>query len=173
MGDPQNARLWQDADVFVSFDLDAEAPTDVDTEFGTEWDLVGLLDGEQGFVHGRSEDVADHFAWGGILMRTSRRNFKQTVTFRCFERNETTHRLMWPGSTGGQIKVPKPERVKVAFEVRDGDQVRRLISAYQAEIVVDGDVTDNEQDIAAVQFVATIYPDTDGVLWEEQPDSGS
>ena len=71
-GDPSNARLWADADVYVSFDTEAANPADVDTPFGGDWDLVGLLDGDDGFTESRDEDVEDLFAWGGILVRTAR-----------------------------------------------------------------------------------------------------
>lgn len=171
-GDADNAHLWADADVYVSFDLAATIPADETTEFAAEWDLVGLLDGDAGFVETRDEDVSDHYAWGGILFKTGRRNFKLTKKFTAFEDNETTHRLRWPGSTGENLKVPRPERVLVAFETREGANVHRLISAYQAEVVPDGDITENESDPAALAFVATIFPDTDGVLWVEQGSTG-
>lgn len=170
-GDPSNARLWADADVYVSFDLDAEDPATVDDPFGAAWDLVGLLNGDDGFTESRDEDTNDSFAWGGILVRTSRRNFKLTRTFTALEANETTDRLRWPGSTTDEIVVPsgnRVERVKVAFETRDGDQVNRVISNYQAEITVDGDVTENETDIASVPFMVTVFPDDDGVLFTRQ-----
>lgn len=168
-GDADNARLWADADVYVAFDLNTAAPADVDTAFGAGWDLVGLLDGDQGFVESRSEDVTDHFAWGGILMKTGRRNFKLTKSFTAFEHNDTTFALRWPGSTaGGDIIVPRPDRILVAFETREGDTIHRLISAYQAEVTLDGDVTENESDPASLSFLATIFPDADGVLFTEQ-----
>lgn len=169
-GDAANAHLWVDADVYVSFDLNAATPADESTAFAAEWELVGLLDGDAGFAESREEDITDHFAWGGILFKTGRRNFKLQKKFTAFEDNAVTHRLRWPGSSAGELVVPRPERVMVAFEVREGAVTHRLISAYQAEIVPDGDVTENEADPASLAFVATIYPDTDGVLWIEQPD---
>jgi hypothetical protein len=159
-GDADNTRLWADADVYVSFDLEAESPVDETTEFGADWELIGLLDGEQGFVETREEEETDHYAWGGILFKTGRRNFKLTRTFTAFEDNETTRRLRWPGSEGDEIRVPRPERVLIEFETREGDLVRRVISAYQAEVKINGDVTENEVDPAALPFVATIFPDT-------------
>ena len=159
-GDAENTHLWADADVYVSFDLEAAEPADADTPFGGDWELIGLLDGEEGFVEAREEEQSDHYAWGGILFKTSRRNFKLTRTFTAFEDNETTRRLRWPGSAGNEIRVPRAERVLIAFETREGDVTRRVISAYQAEVVINGDVTENEVDPAALPFIATIYPDT-------------
>ena len=172
-GSPSNARLWADADVYVAFLADGSAanPANIDAVFGSNWDLVGLLDGEDGFTDTRNEDVTDLYAWGGILIRTSRRNFKWTRTFTAKEKNAVTDRLMWPGSSEAQIVVPsgnRIERVKVGFETRDGDNTYRLITHYEAEITVNGDVNENETDIAQVSFLVTVFPDDDGVLFDRQ-----
>jgi hypothetical protein len=167
-GDPSNARQWVDADVYIAFDTSTANPANIGTVFGSGWELVGLLDGDQGFVESRDEDVTDHFAWGKILMRTSRRNFKLSRKFTAFETNAVTRRLRWPGSDAGQIVVPVPERVKIAFETRDGDMIHRVISAYEAEVTIDGDVTENEGDMSSLAFMVNIYPDGDGVLFVEQ-----
>jgi len=166
-GNPANASIWTDADVYVG-DLDAQDPIDAETPFGIDWDLVGLLDGEQGFVQSREEEVTDHYAWGGILVRTSRRNFKQTVTFTALEDNEVTRDLIWPDSPVGQLVVPRPKRIKIAFETREGGKIKRLISAYQAEVTVDGDITDSEGDLTRYTLLATIYPSDQGVLFYVQ-----
>lgn len=169
-GDPSNAALWEDANVYVSFNLAAATPADADTPFGVDWDLVGLLDGDQGFTAARNQDVSDKYAWGQRLVRTSRRNFKTTKTFTALEANETTHRLQWPGSSGGELVIPVVERCKIAFETIEGDYVHRLISYYEAEVELNGDVNENEPDLATLPFIATIYPGgTDGkTLWIEQ-----
>lgn len=175
-GDPTNARLWADADVYVSFDLEAEIPTDVETVFNGDWDLIGLLDGETGFTETREMEKSDKYAWGSILMRTSRRNFKETKKFTAFEHNDTTHRLRWPGSdTPGELKVPtKPESILIAFETREGDTVHRLISKYRVECEQDGDFVENEADPASLAFVVTVFPNADGVLWiEQETETGS
>src|SRR5690606_23745136 len=89
-GNPQNAALWADADVYVAFLADVASPTvpaDADTAFGVDWDLIGLLDGDAGFVESREKDETDHFAWGGILVKTGRRNYKEQHTFTALEWN--------------------------------------------------------------------------------------
>lgn len=169
-GDPSLASNWPDADVYVA-PLDTELPATVDDPFPAGWDAVGLLDGEAGFVQAREEEKNDFYAWGGALVRTTRRNFKQTVTFTALEDNETTRALIWPGSEAGELVVPRPERVLIAFELREGEKVKRLISAYQAEIEINGDITDNESDLTRYELIATIFPDTTTtpyVLFTEQ-----
>lgn len=157
-GTPANASLWPDADVYVAA-LGTAAPASVDDPFGAGWDLCGLLDGEAGFVSSREEQVTDLFAWGGTIVRTSRRQFKLSRTFTLLEDNETTRELIWPGSTATEIFVPRPQRILLAFELREGARVQRMISAYQAEVNVDGDVTENETDLTKYPMRAVIYPD--------------
>lgn len=157
-GDPSNASLWADADVYVA-PTTATNPLTVDDPFGPEWDLVGLLDGEVGFVQAREEETTDHYAWGGVLVRTSRRNFKLTQAFTALEWNDTTKELLFPGSAPGEIVVPRPARVKIAFEMREGTKVRRLISAYEAEVVANGDIVENESTLTRYPLIATIFPD--------------
>lgn len=174
-GTPSNAHVWSDADVYVG-PLSAENPASISEEFDFTWELVGLLDGESGFVHSREENTNDLYAWGGILVRTTRQNFKTSVTFTALESNAVTKELIWPGSSAGQLKVPRPVRKKLALELRDGDTVRRLISAHEVEISLNSDITQNESDIESFEFVATIFPDPEGVLWIEQegePGTGS
>lgn len=171
-GDPANAALWVDADVYVG-PTTAAIPADVDTAFSGDWDLVGLLDGEAGFPQTRDEEVNDFFAWGGILMRTSRRNFKLTIGFTAFEYNDVTRELIWPGSDPGEIVVPTVVRRRIAFETREGDVVHRLISFHEAEVWVDGEINPNESAVTSYPFVATIYPDGDGVLFTEQETASS
>jgi len=166
-GDPTKANIWPDADVYVG-PLTATDPIDIDTPFGADWDLVGLLDGEAGFVQAREEEVEDHYAWGGILVRTSRRNFKQTITFTALEDNDVTRDLIWPDSPAGQLVVPRPKRIKIAFELVEGDKVKRLISAFQAEVTVNADITEAEGDLTRYELLATIFPNSNGVLFYEQ-----
>ena len=145
-GDPLNANLWTEADVYVG-ELDAVDPATVTDPFGATWDLVGLLNGDNGIVESRSEDTNDIYAWGGILVRTSRNHFKLTRTFTALEDNDVTFDLRWPGSSSTQIIVPKPAKKKVAFEVREDDRIHRVITANYAEITLNSDVTQNETDL--------------------------
>ncbi|MEV4970563.1 hypothetical protein [Streptomyces scopuliridis] len=171
-GDPTNASLWTDADVYVG-PLTAANPATIDDPFSPDWGLVGLLDGDEGFTESRDEDKDDKYAWGGILVRTSRAHFKLTKSFTALEDNATTRSLIWPGSSDTQISVPKPERIKLAFETREGDTVKRLITAQYAEVDLDGDVQENETDLTAYSLVATIFPTGGKVLFLRQFTDGA
>src|SRR6478609_8963943 len=107
-GNTANARLWTDADVWVASSLATANPADGNTPFGAGWNLLGLLDGDDGIPETRDEDTDDKYAWGGILVRTSRAHFKLTKSFSALEDNAYTRSLLWPGSTTTQIVVPKP-----------------------------------------------------------------
>lgn len=158
-GDTTNASFWTDADVYIGDYETAVDPATVEDDFGAGWELVGLLDGDDGFTYARSEDKTDHYAWGGIIVRTSRRNFKQTVTFTALEDNDVTRDLIWPGSTVDQLVVPRAVPVKLAIETREGDKIRRMITADYAEIEVNGDINENESDLTKYQLIATVFPD--------------
>src|SRR5450756_107330 len=106
-GTPANASVWADADVYIAA-IGSPEPADTSTPFSGAWSLVGLLDGGDGFEQSRSQDVKDHYAWGGILVATSRKNFKLTQKFSVLEDNVATRSLIWPGSSATEIKVPVP-----------------------------------------------------------------
>lgn len=166
-GNTENARLWADADVYIG-PLTATNPASVSEEFSADWGLVGLLDGDDGITETRDVDTSDLYAWGGILVRTSRKNFKLTKKFSALEDNATTRGVIWPGSPAGTLIVPRPVPVKVAFETRDGDTVRRLITKRYAVIDTDGDLAENESDLSKVGLAAVIYPTAAGELFIEQ-----
>lgn len=171
-GDPDKASIWGDADVYVA-DVDGATPANIDTPFGLDWDLVGLLDGDAGFEESRSQDSSDFFAWGGLLVRTSRRNFKLTRKFVALEENAVTLGLVWPGSGQGERRVPKVHRVKLGFETTDGDKKKRVITRRYAEISEIGTIKDSESELTKLEITVDIYPDADGVLFDVQPDSAS
>jgi len=168
-GTPANASVWADADVYIA-PIGTALPADTSTPFSGSWSLVGLLDGGDGFEESRDQDVKDHFAWGGILVATSRKNFKLTKKFSVLEDNVTTRSLIWPGSTATSIVVPTPANILIAFETRSGGKVRRLISANYAQVNLDGSIKDGEEDLTKATLVATIFPTSanPGVLFTVQ-----
>lgn len=169
-GTPANASLWSDADVYYSTNLAAALPADASTAFSADWHLVGLLDGTAGFVvAGAFTTMKDHYGWGGILIGTTRSQWKETKTFSILEDNQWTRALVHPGSAAGSISVPTIENIKIAFETRTGGKVHRVISRNYAQVEVDGGkYTENEDDLTTIVLIATIYPDSSKVLWDEQ-----
>ena len=169
-GTAANVRIWNDADVYVHFESAGAAvvPVDQDTAFDSTWNLVGLLDGSDGFSPEDNVDETEHFAWGAGLIRTTRKNWTHTMGFTALEENEVVNRLRHPASTGALVSTPVIERVRVAFETRDGSEVKRMITAGQAEIQPAGR-TINEDDLSSTEFSVRIYPADDGGIWIVQP----
>ncbi|MFJ1581784.1 Ig-like domain-containing protein [Streptomyces sp. NPDC088197] len=169
MGDPTKTNLWTNADVYVS-PLGTANPATVTAPWPVGWGQTGLLAGDDGMPESRDEDVSDMYAWGGILVRTSRKNFKLTKKFSALEDNVTTRALIWPGSTETQIVVPRPSPVKIGFETRDPStgKIERLITRNYGLITLDGDRDINETDLTKAVLAAVIYPDANGVLFDRQ-----
>lgn len=166
-GDTANAALWSEADVYVA-PVGTAPPASGTAEWAAEWELVGLLNGDDGFTTTRDEDKNDLYAWGGILVRTSRKNFKLTKKFSALEDNDVTRDLVWPNSPAGTIIVPRPKDVLLGFETREGTKVHRLITINRAQVDVDGDIVENESDLTKYELVATIFPNAAGELLTEQ-----
>lgn len=166
-GTPSNASVWADADVYIAA-IGSTIPADVSTPFNGSWSFVGLLDGGDGFEESRDQDQKDHYAWGGVHVDTTRKNFKFTKKFTALEDNVVTRSLIWPGSTASSLIVPKPANILIAFETRTGGKVKRLISANYAQVDLDGGIKDGEDDLTKAALVATIFPTADGVLLVRQ-----
>ncbi len=171
-GDPDKASIWGDADVYVG-EIDAATPANVDTPFGLDWDIAGLLDGDAGFEESRSQESKDFFAWGGLLVRTSRRNFKLQRKVTMLETNAVTLGLIWPGSGQGERRVPIRKKWKLGFETVDGDKTARVITRKHAEVAEVGTIKDSESELTKLELTFDIFPDADGVLFDVQPDDAS
>lgn len=175
-GDTTNAKLWAGADVFVNWDGTATAPTDVTTAWGTGWEAAGLLDPEEGFTEGREEETNEFYAWGGVLVKKSKSRHKRTIKFVALEDNDTTFRLVNPGSTRtldtisglttSTVTVPKYEEFSIGFEVTDGDETRRR-TVERAEIEEIGEVKDSETELTVYEITVVLYPTAEGTLYTE------
>jgi hypothetical protein len=176
-GNPANAAVWSNADVYIG-PLTATIPVDGEP-FDSTWDLVGLLNGDDGFTEKMTHDSKDFYAWGGILVATTRKNFKLTRSFTAYEDNATVHGLWYAGSTltydgrrrlHRRRRVPGPEQA-VPHRVRgpksDGT-VRRVFTkggSNFAQVDERGDSKEGESDLAARAFTIAIYPDANGNLF--------
>ena len=172
-GQPLNVDIWDNADVWIHrrlkqngtpWTLDEIKPSGVGEGFdevaGADWELVGLLNGEAGFPEEVSFDESSYNAWGYGEILKSFRNRKLERKFTALERNAVTSYLESPGDTQQYVIDAKPARVFIAFETRTDDgKVKRRISTVPAT-VKSGGRTDNEQDMASVEYTASIFPDS-------------
>lgn len=174
-GDSTNAQIWADADVRVDFTRAAAHPADGTTAYAVGWNLVGLLDGAEGFTESRDEETSEHYAWGGVLVRKTRSKHKRTIKFVAMEDNDFVFRLVNPGSTRGTealgirtdvIKVPKYEDFSISFETKDGAVVRRrTVERATIEEIDEIKVSEEEPTVYAITVV--IYPETNGTLYTD------
>lgn len=180
-GDTANPRIWTEADVWVAdtgtiatIAPDADVGDLVDlfaADLATEWDALGLLS-EDGMVESRDEDTTDHFAWGGILVRTTRSKYKRTFKVTALEENATTFGLVNPRSdtvTDGDVTVrtvvvPNPDPRSWILETRDGDVIRRRYIP-RGEVVEVGDVNYGPEEMQGFELTINVYPDGDGQLF--------
>lgn len=173
-GDPANAAVWANADVYIGA-LTAVIPTG-GADFAVDWDAVGLLNGDDGFTEKMAMDTNDFFAWGGILVATTRKNFKLTRDFTAYEDNATVMDLVYPGNTivfddttggySGDLVVPDlAAKFKIGFQTKSGDTIKRVVSKNYAQIDERGDSKEGESDLASRQLTVAIYPDENGVLF--------
>jgi hypothetical protein len=172
-GDPTNAALWQNADVYIA-PSSTSGPTDVSTAWGASWDAVGLLDGEQGFTESRSQTSNDFYAWGGILVKNTKSKLKRSIKFTALEDNDIVFNLVNPGSTRttatgittATVVTPQNNEFAIGFEVRDGDKVRRRV-VQRATLETVADIKDGEGNLTAYEVTVVLYPQSDGTLYTD------
>lgn len=166
---PDNAKIWEDARVFLSDATTRPAlPADVDEEFATGWNETGILDGDDGFSEERGSDETKHYGWGVGLIKVGGKNYELSRTFSPLEDNEQVRGLVWPGSTATKLKLPKPVYRWIAFEnTSDFGEVERLISIKRARIWVPNN-NRNESDITKWEVQAMFFADDAKDIFDRQ-----
>lgn len=151
-GDPTNAPVWAEADVFLGSTA-APIPTHpadyaLNATSGgsgtTNWDFVGLLDDNNPFdAGGETIDKTDHSAFGYGVYATTYKNQKEVVTFTALETTLITLGLLYDvtgvtdtaGVLEGTLKRRDPSRqFRIAFEARGGTDMERRTSKNYAYI---------------------------------------
>lgn len=175
-GDVDNPRIWVNADVYVGY-TDSSGPTDLTTPLDDEeWTPLGLLS-EDGLTETRADEQTDHYAWGGILVRTTRSKHKRTFVVTALEKNPAVMGVVSPGYqaetaagvTTERHYVPTPNPRSFVFEFIDGDNVlRRYIP--RGEVTEVGDVTFSDSEMAGYELTITVYPASDGLLYTDYTD---
>lgn len=177
-GDVSNVPIWPEADIYIDTSLSATMPTDVSSSWGTGWSPVGLLNGQEGTTETREQETTNHFAWGNILVRRIQSQHQRTWTFICLEDNDTVFSLVNPGSpspttdtsglTTRNIMVPKPTKINIGMEFRDGDQLkRRFTDNSTAELSTVAERTESETGVGSYNVTVVLYPDANGNLYTE------
>lgn len=166
-GDVANPRIWVNADVYVA-PVDTDGPTNTSADWPGTWDVLGLLSEDDGIVESRDQDKTDHFAYGAILVRTTRSKHKRTIKVTALEDNDIVYELVNPGSlavlsagdTTRTVVVPQADPRTFGLEVRDGDIIKRRIIP-RGEVTEVGDVTYSDDEMAMYELTIDIYPVVD------------
>jgi hypothetical protein len=173
-GDPNKAAVWANADVLIAA-IDSPIPAG-GAAFSAAWDYVGLLSGEDGFGENMSQESTDFYAWGGILVATTRRNFKYTRSFTALEDNQTVLDLVYPGNTitiddetgFGEGDVYQPDmqaKFMIAFQTESDGVIKRVVSSNYAQIDERGESTEGEDNLQSRPLTVAIYPDDTGKIF--------
>lgn len=170
-GNTANPRIWESADVYVA-PVGTARPTNIATALSGTWVSVGLLSDETGMVEGRDEQVNDYYAWGNILVRTTRSKHKRTIKIAFLEDNPTVFGLVNPGSTTftesnlatRTVKTPTANPKAWVIQTTDGENIRRR-AIPRGEIIEVADITHSENEMTMYEATINVYPDSNGVLW--------
>lgn len=166
---PGNVKIWKDAHVYVSALVTRPAlPVDIEADFTTGWDEVGILNGDDGFAEDRSQDETKFFGWGLGMVKMGSKNFELGRKFSPIEDNPITQSIVNPGSTATKIAMPKPVNMWIAFETDSdlGDK-ERLISTMRARLWVPANAR-NESDITKWEVSVSLFADGSGNVFDRQ-----
>lgn len=172
-GNTANPRIWINGDVLTA-PAGTTEPTDVSAAWPAGWAALGLLS-EDGATEARDESTDDKYAWGGILVRTTRSKHKRTIKVIALEDNPTVFGLVNPGSsavtatgvTTRTVKVPNtPNRRAFGIEVKDGNTIKRRVIP-DGEVTEVGEVAFSDEEMTGYELTITIYPDASGVLYRD------
>ena len=166
-GDISNPRIWEGADAYVA-PYGASQPADVITAWPVGWQPLGLLS-EDGASEARDQDVTDHYAWGGTLVRTTKSKHKRSIKITCLEDNPVVFDIVNPGSaastdetglTTRTVKTPTADPRAFGLELRDGDITRRRIIP-KGEVITVGEVKFADAEMTGYELTINIYPVND------------
>lgn len=172
-GNTANTHAYQDAPDLYSAATGTTFPATLAAAW-TGFTAVGLL-GEDGLTEARDQDSSDHYAWGGILLRTIRSKHKRTFQVVLLEDNATVFGLINPGSTTATatgvdtrtVKVPVGNIKAFGFDLKDGGAAVKRILIPTGEITDVGDVVYSDGDVTGWEATITVYPAADGTLYKE------
>lgn len=179
-GNTDNVAVWSEADVLIG-PLTAVTPADgvaFTLTGGDAWAFAGILDGAAGFGETQSSESTAHNGWGYGEIATTRKNLTIMRTFTALEDNAETLGLRYDASgvtftganyTGDLAGRDLQAKFRVAFETRSGATIKRYITKNFAQVDSLGDVSETEDNLAALPVTLKIYPEiVDGqpVYWE-------
>lgn len=110
------------------------------------WDFCGLIDDKKGIPLEPNVEVKEYDAFGHPKFRIKLRRGSLKTGFTVLETNDTTKKVVLPGSGTGKIGIPKDTQVYVLYKFVDEDAVRVWASTRPApvELKAHGGIVDGE-----------------------------
>lgn len=175
-GSTENPRIWVNADVYTA-PYQTAAPTSPTSSLNAAFEALGLLS-EDGMTEAQENETSDHYAWGGVLVRTTRSKHKRTFVVTALEDNAIVFNLVNPGSptfnSGGvttrTVKVPQPNPRAFVIDRHDGTTDSRIYIP-RGEVTDVGDITSSDSEMSMYELTITVYPSSDGTLYREFTDA--
>lgn len=173
-GNTTNTAVWGGADVLIA-PVTATIPTGL-AAFSSDWEYVGILNGDQGFEEAMEVNSTDHNGWGFGVIATTYQGQKTTKSFTALEENSVVMGLVYDidnmtfddvnGTYSGDLKLRDlTTRVRIAFVTYSGDTEKRFISKNYATIAPTSAGSESETALHSKGFTATILPDGSRNLW--------
>lgn len=174
-GDADKAGRWVEADVWVA-PLGTTPPATIDAAPGTDFDLVGFLDGDAGVVKALDEDSDTLKAWGGVPIEDVSTFNGETFAFTAIEDNDVVWNLVYQGSdapvtaTGvttrtAKVPVRGPQVFLIELRRSNGDKKRYLIPKGVARPT--SDLTENETDLGGQEITVNVLANSSNELHTE------
>src|SRR4051812_40666015 len=116
---PDEAEVWiaHKADVT---NITAMYPADVDADLeALGWDLVGLVDADDGIPLDPDIEVKEYDAFGYPRFRVKLKRGKLDTGFVMLEDNEVTRGIALPGSASNKIGIPRDVQIYVLYKFTD------------------------------------------------------
>lgn len=160
---PDKAEVWLALKSDVT-DITTMIPsTPADDLDGLGWSFCGLIDDKKGIPLDPAIEVKPYDAFGHPQFRVKLRKGTLKTGFTALETNETTSKIVLPGSAGNRIGIPKDVQIYVLYRFVDEGASRVWVSLRPApvELKSHGGIVDGELSFAELVVHHTATSDGD------------
>lgn len=167
---PDEAEVWIALKSDFPNGVTTKIPATPDADLAAlGWGFIGLIDDKKGIPIEPGGEVKEYDAFGRPAFRKKFRKGKLNTGFTVLEWNDTTRKIILPGSTNDKIGIPKNTQIYVLYrwvdeDVPTGSLVWVSLMPGLAELkgnsgVVDGELVSNE-------IVVHHVPDSNGDVFK-------
>lgn len=136
---PDKAEVWVALKADVT-DINDMIPTDVTDDLLTlDWEFGGYIDADKGISVEPSIEVKEYDAFGHPKFRIKLKKGKLITGFTLLETNETTRKIVLPGSASNKIGAPKDVQAYVLYKFEDEDRTTIWVQLTPAALEQKGD----------------------------------